>query len=37
MIRPLLDDAAQARPADLEVRYDHPDRPALARRDGGPG
>lgn len=37
MIRPLLDDTAGAPPADLEVRYDHPDRPALARRDGGPG
>lgn len=30
-IEPLLDDDAYAPTADLEVRYDHPDRPALAR------
>ena len=30
-IEPLLDDDAHAPTADLEVRYDHPERPALAR------
>ncbi len=31
-IAPLLDDEKEATPADIEVRYDHPDRPAIARR-----